>query len=220
MSWSRLADWWLNEVTSDSAYESVVTPLLVEVLESIRGRTYADLGSGEGRVARALIAEGASVFGVELNEKLAKKSGMSVVGDMTEAPLRSGVLDGAYAVLVLEHLSDHRAFFREASRLVKTGGVLAIVSNHPVWTAPDSTPILDADDETLWRPGAYFSEGETEVEVDGGIVVFHHRPISVLLDAAADAGWSLEKMIEVPHHQIADQGGIPRLLACRWRLLP
>jgi len=41
-----------------------------------------------------------------------------------------------------------------------------------------------------------------------------------LLNAAADAGWSLEEMVEQPHHNYEDQTGIPRLLACRWRLLP
>jgi hypothetical protein len=41
-----------------------------------------------------------------------------------------------------------------------------------------------------------------------------------LLNAASAAGWSLEEMVEKPHHDLADQPGIPRLLACRWRLLP
>ena len=42
--------------------------------------------------------------------------------------------------------------------------------------------------------------------------------MSVLLNGAADAGWSLEQMIERPHHEFYDQIGIPRLLACRWGL--
>jgi hypothetical protein len=42
--------------------------------------------------------------------------------------------------------------------------------------------------------------------------------MSDLLHAAAEAGRCLEHMVEQPHHEIEDQVGIPRLLACRWRL--
>ncbi len=93
------------------------------------------------------------------------------------------------------------------------------MANHPVWTAPDSSPITDTDGEILWRPGEYFSNGTTEVTAGERIVTFYHRSISVLLNAAADAGWPLEQMIERPHHEFEDQVDIPRLLACRWRLL-
>jgi hypothetical protein len=92
--------------------------------------------------------------------------------------------------------------------------------NHPVWTAPGSTPITDIDGETLWRPGAYFSPGKTTEPAGEHRVVFHHRTTAELVNSAADAGWSLERMLEAPHHDLTGQEGIPRLLACRWRLLP
>ena len=95
-----------------------------------------------------------------------------------------------------------------------------MVINHPMWTAPDSTPITDADGEVLWRPGEYFSPNSTDVPTGQGIVTFHHRTMASFLNKAAEAGWSLEHMIERPHHELEDQGGVPRLLACRWRLLP
>jgi hypothetical protein len=43
--------------------------------------------------------------------------------------------------------------------------------------------------------------------------------MGALLISAADVGWSLERMIEQPHHEYQDQIGILRLLACRWRLI-
>jgi ubiquinone/menaquinone biosynthesis C-methylase UbiE len=128
-----------------------------------------------------------------LSETLARKSGAhSIVAQLPEIPVRNASVDGAYAVLVVEHLADHRGFFSETARVVRSGGVLAVVANHPIWTAPDSSPITDTDGETLWRPGEYFSNGTTEVTAGEGIVTFHHRNMSVLLNAAADAGWSLE----------------------------
>jgi SAM-dependent methyltransferase len=220
MSWADLSDWWLGEVEDDPTYEAVVTPLLLEILDPVERATYLDLGSGEGGVMRAVAASGANVLGVELSETLARESGSpSIVAQLPEIPVKSSSVDGAYAVLVVEHLADHRGFFSETARVVRSGGVLAVVTNHPVWTAPDSSPITDTDGEILWRPGEYFSSGTTEVTAGEGIVTFYHRSMSVLLNAAADAGWSLEQMIERPHHEFDDQIGIPRLLACRWRLL-
>lgn len=220
MSWSELVSWWLDELAGDAAYEEVVTPLLVDVLEPDLKKTYLDLGSGEGRVMRALEALGSVCFGIEASEQLARRSGgRTVVAKLPVMPIADHSVDGALCVLVLEHLSDHLGFFTEAARITKPVGVLAIVMNHPVWTAPDSTPITDADGETLWRPGDYFSEGTSEIPAGEDTVTFHHRSMGELLNAAADAGWALQRMIEQPHHDFEDQSGIPRLLACRWSLL-
>ncbi len=101
---------------------------------------------------------------------------------------------------------------------MRSGGVLALVINHPMWTAPESTPITDADGEVLWRPGEYFSSGSSEVPAGEGSVTFHHRTTAALLGTAAEFGWNLESIVETPHHELDDQRGIPRLLACRWRL--
>lgn len=219
MSWSHLTEWWLSEVANDRAYQEVVTPLLVEVLRPIHGETYLDLGCGEGRVMKVVQEYGARIHGLDFNSDLARRAELALVADIVAIPIRNDVYDGVYSVLTLEHVSDHRRFFAETARVTRPGGVLALVVNHPVWTAPDSTPISDADGEVLWRPGGYFSNGSSEVPAGDSTVVFHHRSMADLLNAASEVGWSLEHMIEQPHHELEDQAGIPRLLACRWRLL-
>ena len=220
MSWSELSDWWLEELASDPAYEEVVTPLLLDVFSPEVGHRYLDLGSGEGRLINAVTERGSTVHGVELNEQLAAHSGAVVV--VAALPdldfLRPDSYEGAYCVLALEHIPDHQTFFDGVGRIVKKGGVLAVVMNHPIWTAPGSTPITDTDGEVLWRPGDYFSDGKTEEPAGSAKVTFYHRSTSDLLNSASESGWTLEQMIERPHHEIEDQAGIPRLLACRWRL--
>lgn len=218
MSWSDLAEWWLSEIADDPAYPEVVTPLLADVLEPEPGRRYLDLGCGEGRVMRTLESSGAVVVGMDVNFDLAAMAGVAAVAELPQIPMRDSSYDGVYAVLTLEHIEDHVAFFAETARVVRPGGRLALVVNHPTWTAPESTPITDTDGEVLWRPGEYFSSGMSELAAGEGTVVFHHRSMSDLLTAAATAGWHLERMIERPHHELEDQSGIPRLLACRWRL--
>lgn len=218
MSWTFLTEWWLTEISDDPAYADVVTPLLLQVLSPESGNLYLDVGCGEGRVMRVVAETGATVHGLDINPDLARHAGHAVVADICGIPFKDDAYDGVYSVLTLEHVADHQPFFAEAARVTKPGGVLAVVLNHPVWTAPDSTPISDVDGEVLWRPGDYFSNGSSEVPAGESTVVFHHHSMADLLNAASDAGWSLEHMIERPHHEFEDQAGIPRLLACRWRL--
>lgn len=221
MSWSGLGQWWRDELADDPAYEEIVTPLLVEVLDPRPGRLYGDVGCGQGRVMRSLLSLGLGCVGVDLSEELAREAGDGVaVAEIPSLPWRDRSLDGVFFVLVLEHLPDHHKVLLETRRVVKPEGVLAIVMNHPVWTAPDSTPIEDSDGEILWRPGDYFSSGTSEVPAGHSRLVFHHRSMAHLLNSAASVGWSLERMEERPHHDLEGQEGIPRLLACRWRLLP
>lgn len=219
VSWSELTDWWLSEVQSDRAYSELVTPLLLEILDPAPSRLYLDFGCGEGRVMREVSNSGALVHGLDINPDLAGRAGVAMVADIGAIPLRDDSYHGVYSVLTLEHVADHELFFAAAARVTRSGGVLALVINHPTWTAPDSTPISDSDGEVLWRPGAYFSRGSSQIPAGDGSVTFHHRSMSDLLNAATQAGWSLEHMIEQPHHELEDQVGIPRLLACRWRLI-
>jgi hypothetical protein len=108
---------------------------------------------------------------------------------------------------------------------VRPGGVLALVANHPAYTAPGSGPLVDTEDgEVLWRWGPYMEEGSSEEPAGGGSVVFHHRSLGVLLTTAAGAGWRLERLVEhgvgeqraAEDPLLAAQQQIPRLLAVRW----
>lgn len=220
VTWSELFEWWLSEVQNDPAYQEVVTPLLLEILHPEPGLHYLDVGCGEGRVMRSLTRRGALVMGLDISFDLVRQVERALVADLVSIPFRGSTFDGAYCVLTLEHVEDHPGFFAEAARVVRDNGVLAIVVNHPTWTAPHSTPISDSDGEVLWRPGLYFSGSSSQVPAGDSVVTFYHRTFADLLNAAADKGWRLERLIELPHHEFEDQAGIPRLLAVRWRLSP
>jgi SAM-dependent methyltransferase len=174
---------------------------------------------------RTLQSTGSEAIGVELSRDLAQhaaKVGPTVVANLPVLSfLEDDSSDGAYCVLVLEHIVDVATLFKEIARVVRPNGVFALVANHPIWTAPGSTPITDdTDGEVFWRSGDYFSSGFTDEPAGEGTIRFHHRSMAELLNVAATSGWTLEKMVEQPHHEFKDQAGIPRLLACRWRLVP
>jgi SAM-dependent methyltransferase len=225
--WEDLAGWWMQEVADDPAYREEVLPVLLDLLEPQPGRSYLDAGCGDGRVMRAVVETGGRAIGCDLNLellRLAQAEGPVVGCRLPNLDwIRSGVFDGAYASLVVEHLADLASLFGALAGAVRTGGPLALVVNHPLFTAPDSGPVIDSTDgEVFWRWGTYLEDGYTEEPTGEGHVTFYHRPLSTLLNAAAGAGWSLERTIErgVPattrDSLLAPQEHVPRLLGLRW----
>jgi len=224
----ELAGWWIGEIETDPAYAEEVVPLACDLIDPIAGQRWLDLGCGEGQMMRALAGRDISLVGCDISSNLARRAsveGPAVVAELPDLDwLQDDSVDGAYAVLVLEHLDELAPLFAACARVVRRGGTLAAVLNHPAMTAPGSAPVFDPDDgEILWRWGDYFGEGFTSEPADGGEVTFHHRSLESLLYAAAGAGWSLARLVErgVGDGQagrdplLALQRSIPRLLGIR-----
>jgi SAM-dependent methyltransferase len=229
VSWEHLGYWWLTELGSDPTYAEEISPMLLGLLDPKPGRRYLDLGCGEGTVMKAVGERGGLVVGCDLNPLLLERA--KAHGPVVEARLpdlswvRPASFDGAYLGLVLEHIPDEGPLLAGAARALRSGGSLAMVINHPIFTAPDSSPMEEDDGETLWRPGRYFDRGFSDEPAGEEKVRFYHRTMGELLTAASDAGWDLETLDERPasaaqitrNPDLAGQEHIPRLLGARWR---
>jgi len=232
VSWERLAGWWIDELASDPVYEEEIAPLLIRLLDPQPGRIYADLGCGNGRLAKKVSEFGVRIVGCDLNLELlriARKDCPVVQAVLPDLRwVRPASFGGAYVALVLEHIEDEIEFFAQVADAVRPGGVLAMVINHPVWTAPRSTPIEEPEGEILWRTGTYFGKGFSDEPAGNGKVRFYHRTMADLLSAASNAGWDLRMMSEsgISRKQMArfpeyaGQEQIPRLLGLRWHRRP
>ncbi len=216
--WDDLADWWLTELESDPTYEHVVVPLLLDLVAADRG-TVLDVGCGNGRIMAMIKGGELHPIGCDLNATLlANASRVAPVMrvDLPGIPLRDGSIDGTVVVLSFEHFSDE--IFSELARVIRPGGWMAAVLNHPFVTAPGSASVVDpTDGEVFWRAGTYLDKGSTIEDADGQPVTFIHRPLGQLLTVAADAGFALTTLREVP----LDAGGLPdaglpRLIGVRW----
>lgn len=228
MTWDRLAEWWIDELATDPAYEEEIAPLLLRLLDPQPGSLYLDLGCGTGRLASKIKKAGADAIGCDLNLDLLRAARHHCPVVQTVLPdlawIRPLSLDGAYVSLVLEHIEDEVAFFAQAAEAVRPDGVFAMVINHPVWTAPRSTPIEEPGGEILWRTGTYFGRGFSDEPAGKAKVRFFHRTLADLLNAASDSGWDLRYISEsgISHRQMkrfpeyAGQEQIPRLLGVRW----
>ena len=227
--WSELTDWWLEE-SREPRYREEVGPLFRDVFRAEPGDVVLDLGCGDGRILDLVAGMGATTIGVDLNLELARIASARHPVFLNRLPdlacVKDESVDGAYLVLTIEHLEDSGTVFEETARVVRPSGCLTVVVNHPVYTAPGSGPVIDPTDrEVFWRFGRYLSRGRSVEPAGDRTVEFHHRPVGVLLTAAAAAGWNLEEVREqgvVPEtaardHLLGRHGDIPHLMALRWR---
>ncbi|NNC76106.1 MAG: methyltransferase domain-containing protein [Acidimicrobiia bacterium] len=187
-----------------------------------------DLGCGDGRVIDAIPG---TAFGCDASGALLAHAVERAPVVQCRLPdlqwLSSGSIAGAYAVLVLEHLPELAGLFAELGRVVGSGGFVAVVANHPAYTAPGAGPVVDpSDGEVLWRWADYFTEAAGEEPAGAHTMTFHHRPLGNIIRAAAASGWLLDTLVERaltidPQDQLlAGQDRIPRLVGLRWLKSP
>lgn len=112
--------------------------LLLNWLSPLRGKWVLDLGCGIGRLSSVLLKHGAVVVGVDTNETMLQKAKTNLEGTQAfflhgtadHLPLASTSVDGALAVMVLQHILDDLQFeaaLHEMGRVVRPRGRILIV---------------------------------------------------------------------------------------------
>ncbi len=119
--------------TTRGASPSVLRPLQA-ALEAAPGRELLDIGGGTGNYAVALRARGWDPLVIDLNRTMlarAKDKGLRTPqADATALPLRDQSADAGMLVSMLHHAPDWRTALREARRVLRAGGRLALMG----WT--------------------------------------------------------------------------------------
>jgi SAM-dependent methyltransferase len=234
--WEAHSDWWQRQFTDgvDPEYTEQILPIVTEWTAG-RGRVL-EVGTGEGQVARAVAARAradgsaASVVGVDptVNQIIeARRRGGAVhyVRSGAESlPFSDAAFDAVVCCLVFEHIDAVDEALGEVARVLEPGGRFVFCLNHPLLQTPGSgwidDQILDPP-EQYWRIGPYLTEDSVVEEVEKGVHIrFVHRPLSRYINAMADAGLALERMLEpapppgflARAPEYPDAATIPRLL--------
>ena len=227
-NWDEIAGWWRGEAHTDRVYAEDIAPMIERLLPSDPG-TVIELGCGEGQWLRWLSQHGAQAYGCDRSMRLLNDAAASAAVVCADLPdlswVKGAAVDTALSVFVLDLVEDGASFFSETARVVREGGSLVVVINHPGFTSPGSGTMIDLDGEVLWRWGSYLEDGSSLQPAGDGHVVFYHRPMGRLLTMAADAGWSLSALEETAlgaaaidrEPGYAGQEAIPRFLAVCWR---
>lgn len=120
--------------------EDVRLVALRACLGPMAGRRLLDLGCGKGRFAASIAASGAEVIGLDRSAAMlagAAWSGLDrVLGSARRLPFAGATFDAVIAVEVFEHLAAIDEVLLDVRRVLRPGGVVAIVDkNAGSWNA-------------------------------------------------------------------------------------
>ena len=113
--------------------------LLDEFLAADPGRVVLDVGGGSGTFSNVLSARGFDVTSTDITEEAlavlrARVAGTVERADATSLPFEDSSFDAVVLGEVLEHVEDDAAALAEATRVLRSGGVLAVsVPRNPAW---------------------------------------------------------------------------------------
>lgn len=201
---SQAAAWiaWVRRPGNDT-YERFHRDQFFDLLPG-PGKLTVDVGCGEGRVARDLLARGHRVVGFDGSPALvaaARELPSSIVAEVADAaalPLPDGCADLVVAFMSLHDVDDLEGAMREIARVLEPGGRLCLAIVHPMNSAGRFEG--EAATASFRIDGSYLARFDyaDRVERGGLTMVFHsrHRPLADYFAALASSGLVVETLRE------------------------
>ncbi|WP_261570423.1 class I SAM-dependent methyltransferase [Frankia gtarii] len=125
------------------------------VAPRLPGNRLLEIGVGTGLISRAFAERGRSVVGVDLSARMlaharGRLPGRIVRADAAALPLRTGSVDACLAVHVLHLVGDPARVLAEVARVLRPGGLLAVVGVAEHAQHSDVTAVLRDLNEALY----------------------------------------------------------------------
>lgn len=129
---------WAPTYRRETAISHLETRLAAELTPPLGALRLLDAGCGAGR--RLLAAGAASATGVDLSPEMldagpgrdVRRPGLTImVGDVRSLPLPDRAFDVVWCRLVLGHLPDCAAAYRELARVADVGARIVVTDFHP-----------------------------------------------------------------------------------------
>jgi SAM-dependent methyltransferase len=177
-----------------------------------------EVGCGAAQCSRWLRTQGADPLGLDLSGRqlsharaLDLATGVPVPllhADAAALPLADGCIDIAFSAFgAVQFVADLRTLTREVARVLRPGGRWAFAVTHPVRWCFDDDP---GDDGLVARVSYWDRRPYVETDEQGApVYVEHHRTLGDYVDALADAGLVLNRLVEPtwPHGVEREWGG-------------
>jgi len=220
-SWHGVAKWYDDLLSGEGTYQKdLILPNLVRLMAIKKGDVILDLACGQGFFAREFARAGAQVTGVDAAPGLlaiARKNIPEVRFHSAKADslpfIPSKSIDKAAIVLALQNIENTAGVFKECARVLKPGGSLYIVLNHPAFRIPKASSWGwdEAQSAQYRRIDKYISESKVEIEMHPGAknsrtTTSFHRPLQFYFKAMSKAGLAATALEEWNSHRKSQAG--------------
>lgn len=221
-SWGGVADWYTDLLSQEGTYQKeVILPNLLRLIDVRKGITVADVGCGNGFFSRALAEKGAVVTGVDIAPELITKArelapktityAIHSADAMTSVP--SVAFDVAICILALQNIQNAVGALQECARILKPGGRLFLVLNHPAFRIPaQSAWGWDEEKQVQYRRlDRYLSESKVPMQMHPGsdpsaVTWSFHRPLQFYFKLLQKQGFMVERLEEWTSHTKTPHG--------------
>lgn len=225
-SWGGVAEWYdeLLEESGDSFQAKVILPNLERILDPKPGMNVLDIACGQGFFARVFAQKGASVTACDISSELIdlalKKSAATITYHVAPSDALAfaggGSFDAATIVLALQNIENLAGSISEASRVLRKGGRLIIVLNHPAYRIPQHSD-WQWDEKTgrqYRRVDAYLSDDRIRIDMTPGeqnlakkkMTLSFHRPLQVYFKSLSKSGFAVARLEEWISHRKSQKG--------------
>lgn len=201
--YDQIADFY-DGVVGDRVDDNAGTAALLDLVGEVRGARVLDLACGQGRMARALAARGASVVGVDISGALLDKAravgdahALSIVYRLVDAAAPNALSGQTFDLVVcnfgLTDIDDLDGALATVARVLPSRGAFVFSILHPCFPGwGESAP-------SSWPPDStYFDEGWWLARNRGfrGMVGSNHRTLSTYLNLLARHKLRIEHAVE------------------------
>ncbi len=221
-SWGGVATWYDThlEESKDTYQEAVIAPNLTRVLEIKKGMKILDLACGQGYFSRIFFGRGAEVVGADISPELisaAQKRSPKITFHATPAH-KLGFAQGetfhvVTIVLAIQNIENMQEVFTEAWRVLKPGGRLVLVMNHPVFRNPKATHwVYDKDNNVQYRRvDKYLSQSTSVIDMHPGkttkeSTLSYHRSLQDFFKALTKSKFMVSRLEEWISHKKSQEG--------------
>jgi ubiquinone/menaquinone biosynthesis C-methylase UbiE len=230
-SWGNVAEWYDEhlEQSADSYQKKVLLPNIIRIVNPKPGLNILENACGQGYFARAFASYGAIVTGADISNELiqlAKKNSADksdkkkVIYHTAPADQLTFAKNESYDVVVIilaiQNIENINGTFTECSRVLKPGGRLVFVLNHPTFRIPgrSSWQWDEKESEQYRRLDGYMSDTKNKIDMTPGtekgfmkkFTYSFHRPLQSYFKALSKAGFAVARLEEWISHKESQPG--------------
>ncbi|HRT39892.1 MAG TPA: class I SAM-dependent methyltransferase [Candidatus Woesebacteria bacterium] len=204
-SWQQVAPWYKKIVGKKGHYyhQRVIMPQVVRLMNLKGGEAVIDLACGNGVLKRNLKKK-IKYVGVDLSKNLIAEAqridhnSQYLVADVSRELKIKDKFDWVVIILALQNIKNFQGVIRNASQLLKTGGKLLIVLNHPCFRIPrqSSWEIDNSNKIEYRRINRYLSPLAIPIKINGHFTWSFHHCLSDYFQALKENGFGVETLEE------------------------
>ena len=206
------ADWYNSMIMGGPSYhKDVILPNLLRMMDIKKGELILDLACGQGFFSQAFHKAGAKVLGSDISKTLIdfaqKNSPKDIAYHISPADklsfLKDKTVDTITIILAIQNIENVSAVFKECARVLKDGGKIFMVMNHPAFRVPKESEWGYDDKRKIQyrRIDQYLTESKNKIEMHPGqkgsdYTISFHRPLQYYFKLLSGSVFAVSKFEE------------------------